>query len=236
MKIDVIVLTKNSERLLEECLNSIFDNVPVNRLIVVDNYSTDKTLQIIKNYCNVVLLQDRGTRGKARQLGIENVETEWFMFVDSDVILCQEWFRKAFRFIQDNVGAIFGIDMIGNIKNGFLKKLLQIMSSRAFEIRGGCHDILIRHDAVKNIKIPEQLHTLEDAYIKEEISKNYEIIITYSPYCRHYKTVSNLVTKENVRSTILEFRDFKQVKERLVYSSIFALVWFLQQKRGRQRI
>ena len=40
-RMDVIVLTKNSERLLEQCFDSIFENVPVNRLIVVDGYSTD---------------------------------------------------------------------------------------------------------------------------------------------------------------------------------------------------
>jgi len=48
MEIDVIVLTKNSERLLTECLASIYENVPVNKLIVVDGYSTDSTLEIVK--------------------------------------------------------------------------------------------------------------------------------------------------------------------------------------------
>jgi hypothetical protein len=52
-----------------------------------------------------------------------------------------------------------------------MKKMLQWIEARTFDIRGGCHDILIRYDAVKDIKIPSRLHTLEDAYIKEWIQQ-----------------------------------------------------------------
>ena len=46
MKIDVVLLTKNSIKpCLKECVESIFANLPVNRLIVVDGGSTDGTLE-----------------------------------------------------------------------------------------------------------------------------------------------------------------------------------------------
>jgi glycosyltransferase involved in cell wall biosynthesis len=48
--IDVVILTKNSEHLLEKCLNSLYKNVPVKRLIVVDGFSEDKTLDILERY------------------------------------------------------------------------------------------------------------------------------------------------------------------------------------------
>jgi glycosyltransferase involved in cell wall biosynthesis len=83
--VDVILLTKNSERVLEGCLRSIYRNVPVARLIVIDNYSVDGTVDILRRfddkYHNVLIIQDGGTRATARQKGITNVETEWFMFV-----------------------------------------------------------------------------------------------------------------------------------------------------------
>jgi len=41
-KIDVIMITKNSlNPCLKESLDSIFKNIPVNRLIVVDSFSSD---------------------------------------------------------------------------------------------------------------------------------------------------------------------------------------------------
>ena len=79
MDVDVVIITKNSERMLNECLNSVYKNVPVNHLIVVDGYSTDKTLDIVrlfqKKHGNVLLIPDKGTRATARQKGIDHVKT-----------------------------------------------------------------------------------------------------------------------------------------------------------------
>ena len=109
-KVDVVMLTKNSEHLLSKCLESIYRNVPVNRLVVVDAFSTDRTTAILdefsKQHGNVKIITDKSSRGEARQRGIQEVETEWFMFVDSDVILCEDWFRKASIHIRKDVGAI----------------------------------------------------------------------------------------------------------------------------------
>jgi len=235
--VDVVMLTKNSERLLNACLKSVYENVPVKRLIVIDAFSTDATLKIFdefnKKYGNIKIIVEKGSRGKARERGIREVGTEWFMFVDSDVILCKEWFKKASRYIGEDVGAIWGIDIPGDVKSKFMKKMLQWFEARTFDIRGGCHDILIRYDAVKDIKIPSELHTLEDAFIKEWIlGKNYKVIVGYASYCKHYKTMSNLLSKENRISTILELKNMKLVRERLVYAMIFALMWLLQEAKS----
>jgi glycosyltransferase involved in cell wall biosynthesis len=99
MDIDVVIITRNSERMLGECLKSVYANVQVNRLIIVDGYSTDKTLQIVREFQekhgNVLVIHDRGTRATARQKGIDNVKTEWFLFVDSDAMVQES--REAFR-------------------------------------------------------------------------------------------------------------------------------------------
>jgi glycosyltransferase involved in cell wall biosynthesis len=236
--VDVVMLTYNSERLLDTCLKSIYENVPVKRLIVIDAFSTDNTLKIFdefdKKYGNIKIIAEKSSRGQARERGIQEVETDWFMFVDSDVILCKDWFKKASRYIGEDVGAIWGVDIPGDVKNKFMKKMLQLIEARTFDIRGGCHDILIRYDAVEGIKIPSELHTLEDAFIKEWIlAKNYKVIVSYASYCRHYKTMNNLLSKENRASTILELKNMKLVRERLVYAVIFALMWLLQEVKSR---
>jgi len=234
-RVDVVVLTKNSERLLEACLESVYGNVPIKRLIVVDGFSTDSTLKILgefdKKYGNVKVIAEKGSRGKARQRGIQEVETRWFMFVDSDVILCKDWFKKASRYIREDVGAIWGVDIPGDVESKFMTNILQWMEARVFDIRGGCHDILIRYDVVKDIKIPSELHVLEDAYIKEWITgKNYKVIISYTSYCKHFKTMESLLSKENMLSTLFEFRNIRLMKERLIYAAIFAFIWLLQER------
>ncbi len=234
--IDVVVLTCNSERTLFRCLQSVYDNVPVKRLIVIDAFSTDKTRPILnqfnQKYGNVKVICEKSSRGSARQRGIMEVQTDWFMFVDSDVVLCKNWFREAVKSIRSDVGAVWGVDLPGDISSKLLIGAMKRMEGRVFAIRGGCHDILLRRSAVTDIDIPSKLHVLEDSYIKEWIEgKNLRAVVSYSSFCRHYKQIDSLLSKENRYSMIFEIRNIKYVKERLVYAVIFALIWLLQQQK-----
>ncbi len=191
-RIDVVLLTKNSERKLQECVDSIYSNIPVARLIAVDGYSKDKTLDILgefnRKYRNVKVIMDKGTRATARQKGIEAVETDWFVFVDSDVVLCRNWFEKAQKYVTDDVGAVWGIEVWSTISNPKTLKLFLTTTRKIFDVRGGTHDILIRKVALEDIKIPGNLHVFEDTFIKDWIEKKgYRVIACYSPFCIHYR-------------------------------------------------
>jgi glycosyltransferase involved in cell wall biosynthesis len=206
-KIDVVVLTKDSERLLRACLESIYTNIPLNRLIIVDNNSKDKTLEILsefkKKHGNVLVIQDQGTRGTARQKGLSSVVTDWFMFVDSDVVLCDGWFEKARRYMQEDVGAIWGTEIWSTIRNPTLLKLFLRATRKIFEVRGGTHDTLVRFATVKEMKIPSRLHVFEDAYIKKWITKKgYKLIACYNPYCIHYRSQNVWGLKGSLRIMI----------------------------------
>jgi glycosyltransferase involved in cell wall biosynthesis len=195
MDVDVVIITKNSESMLNECLKSVYENVPVNHLIVVDGYSTDRTLEIVrdfqKKHGNVLVIPDKGTRATARQKGIDQVKTEWFMFVDSDAVLCKDWFKKAETHLGENVGAIWGIEVWSTIQNPAILKLFLLVTRKIFDLRGGTHDTLIRTDLVKDIEIPKILHVFEDAYIKDWITqKGYKLIACYKPCCLHFRPAS----------------------------------------------
>lgn len=192
MLIDVIVLTKNSELHLEKCLKAIYENIPINNLLIIDGYSTDRTMNIVmqfkKRHDNVLIIKDEGTRATARQRGVKQVKTDWFMFVDSDVILCKNWFKKAKPFIEKNVGLIWGIEVWSTIQNRKTLKAFLLVTRKIFEIRGGTHDTLIRTQLVKDIIIPQKLHVFEDTYIKNWIDKKgYLSISCYNPFCIHYR-------------------------------------------------
>ena len=189
------MLTKNSDRKLKECLESVYSNVPVARLIAVDGYSTDKTLQIIdgfnKKYHNVKVIMDKGNRATARQKGIAAVETDWFLFVDSDVVLCHDWFQKAQQYVNADVGLVWGTEVWSTIESPVTMKLFLLFTRKIFEVRGGTHDTLITTDLVKDIVIPKKLHVYEDAYIKDWVEKKgYRAVPCYVPFCIHYRPPS----------------------------------------------
>jgi glycosyltransferase involved in cell wall biosynthesis len=222
--IDVVLLTKNSEKILEKCLKSVYQNVPVGQLIAVDGYSTDRTLDILNQFNekhrNVRVIYDRGTRATARQKGIQQVSTEWFMFVDSDVVLCKNWYQKAIKHIDENVGAVWGIEVWSTIQNQNTLKMFLWITRRIFELRGGTHDTLIRTNLVKDIEIPKNLHVFEDAYIKDWITKKgYKTVACYDPYCIHYRpqSVWTLQGSLNIIADAIRFSSF-----RLIIKLIFA--------------
>ena len=113
--IDVAILTLNSAAKLRECINSVYMNVPVNNLIIVDGCSTDATQAIVEEfqhrYGNVIFVKQKGTRASARQKAIQLVKSNWFMFVDSDVVLSKNWFAEAEKLVKDDVGAVWGIEI-----------------------------------------------------------------------------------------------------------------------------
>lgn len=236
--IDVVVLTKNSEHLLDKCITSIYENVLVKNLIVIDGFSTDRTMKIInetsETHGNVEVLKVNGSRARARERGIKQVSTDWFMFVDSDVILGRDWFRKAEKNVKSDVGAIWGvnIDVIPNIKDKRALKLQSIIARQCFSLRGGMHDTLIRRKAVEGIRIPEQLHAYEDAYIINWIkAKGYKTVVGDDVYCLHYKPPTNWNLQNGVSQATLEFRCG------LIYSHMFGYMflypvfmfhWFIQ--------
>jgi len=197
LAIDVVMLTKNSIKpCLAECLDSLYKNVPVNNLIVVDGGSADGTLELLKNYPKVKLLMDeKGNRATSRQIGIDNARTDWFMFIDSDVILCEKWFDLVKRYLdRPSVGAVWGATLeraiAHQIRYSTRAKLYgkdeEWVSVRAGRSRGMTHDTILRLKAVEGIKIPTELHVLEDHYIRLHVEgKGYKWISTAEPFCYH---------------------------------------------------
>jgi glycosyltransferase involved in cell wall biosynthesis len=209
--IDVAILTYNSSAKLRECINSVYMNVPVKNLIVVDGFSTDATQAIVREfqerYGNVLFIQEKGTRAIARQKAIQLVKSGWFMFVDSDVVLSRNWFAEAEKQVRENVGAIWGIEIWSVLKGKKILALFERVTLKIFERRGGTHDILIRRKTVEDIKIPYQLHTYEDAFIKSWINKKgYKVIGVYEPYCIHFRADSVWTAKKHVELLVSDLK------------------------------
>ena len=91
LDIDYIVLTRNSERTLDQCLISIRKYANPRQIIVIDQNSTDHTLDIAKKHHCLVVRHKGLTIGAARRLGARVASTPVIAYVDHDVELISEW-------------------------------------------------------------------------------------------------------------------------------------------------
>lgn len=87
--VSIIIPTKNSSRTIEACLKSCKDQTYPNiEIIVVDNFSTDRTEVLAKIYTDKVY-QQWPERTTQKNLWITKAKWEYVFFVDSDMELCK---------------------------------------------------------------------------------------------------------------------------------------------------
>ena len=100
MKFSIIVPVYNVEKYLEECVNSLLNqNHKDYEIILVDDGALDNSPSICDNYAqnynNIkVIHKENGGLSDARNVGINNADGEYLIFIDSDDYICDENFLK----------------------------------------------------------------------------------------------------------------------------------------------
>lgn len=80
--ITAVVLTKNEEKSIKDCLKSLSF---CDEIILVDDYSTDKTIQIASSFGVVVLRRNLNNDfSSQRNFGLDKAKGPWVLFVDAD--------------------------------------------------------------------------------------------------------------------------------------------------------
>lgn len=96
MLISVIINTKNEERNIGKCLESVLaQSYPKDSLeiIVVDNNSSDKTKNIVREFqsglalLNLKMFNGGSERSAQKNFGVRESKGEWFLHLDADMTL-----------------------------------------------------------------------------------------------------------------------------------------------------
>jgi len=81
-KISAIVITKNEEEKISECLESL--KSLADEMIVVDTGSTDKTNEIARKKGARIIKTTKGSYSDWRNKGARKAEGDWLLYVDAD--------------------------------------------------------------------------------------------------------------------------------------------------------
>lgn len=98
--VSIVVPARNAEPTVGECLESLMrvDYDPERReILVVENDSSDRTGEIIREYPVRRLFEPRRGPSAARNRGVEAAHGEIVAFTDADCVVTKRWLRELLR-------------------------------------------------------------------------------------------------------------------------------------------
>lgn len=108
-KVSIIMPNYNCEKFLEETINSVINQTYTNwELLIVDDCSTDGSVEIIKSYFKkddrIKLFINETNRGAAasRNWALREATGKWVAFLDSDDLWLPEKLEKQLAFMEEN--------------------------------------------------------------------------------------------------------------------------------------
>lgn len=188
-KLMVFIPCYNAEKYISQTLESILNQTYEKfELLIVDDGSTDKSRDILKEYIKkderVKLIENRKNRGIAytRNRGLEICDCEYLALMDADDIAPPERLEKEIQFLErhKDIGAVGGryqkIDSKGSRVHTSLKLVLSDAAIRANmlffnPIANG--SMMLRMEVVKrnNLRYCEENIALEDYLFWSEFLK-----------------------------------------------------------------
>ena len=103
--VSIIILTFNKSSFTYQCLESILEytDIPY-EVIIVDNGSTDDTLELLKRVDNIVQIKNEKNLGFIRGCneGAKNAKGNYFLFLNNDTVVTKQWLSHLVMTIETN--------------------------------------------------------------------------------------------------------------------------------------
>ncbi len=99
LNLTAIVLTKNSEDVIKDCLESL---QWIDEIIVVDDESTDNTREIASKFKAKVLEVKGGSFSDSRNYGMKKALGKWILYIDSDERITPALQKEIIKVISDS--------------------------------------------------------------------------------------------------------------------------------------
>src|SRR4030043_2105237 len=100
MTITAVVLTKNCEKNIAECLGNLRWT---NEIIVIDDFSEDRTAEIAERAGAKVFRRGlKNDFAAQRNFALSKANGEWVLFIDSDEIVNSSLVKNIVRRIEEN--------------------------------------------------------------------------------------------------------------------------------------
>ncbi|MEW6097302.1 MAG: glycosyltransferase family 2 protein [bacterium] len=207
MSVSVIIITYNEEENIKECLESV---KWADEIIVVDSFSTDKTIQLCKNYTDKIIQHQWLGYGPQRQIALELATKDWVLNIDADERVTKELKEEILSKINNNQ-----LDA-----NGYYIPFKFYWAGKP--LRFGKYGIEKHLRFFRNEKVTYSKHIVhEKAKVEGEIRSLKNHILHFS-----YKNIEDYFRKFNQYTTLSAIEKFNEGKKAYLYQFFFPPIDF----------
>lgn len=206
VKVSTIIISKNEERNIKECLESV---KWTDEIIVIDANSQDRTVAIAKEFTDKVFIEEWKGYGKAKNFALSKCSNDWVLWLDADERVTPE-LKAEIETILSTVGSDIAAFSIPRRAN-FLGKWVNHCGwypARVIRLFRRNQSIFTEEKVHEQLKINGKIKLLKS-----------DILHYTDPSLDHYITKLNAYTTLSAEELILKNRKFS------IFKLIFNPVW-----------
>ncbi|MDC7236609.1 MAG: glycosyltransferase family 2 protein [Sphaerochaetaceae bacterium] len=238
--VSIITPTYNCEKYIKETVKSVLSQSYKNwELIVVDDYSTDTTVDILKKYqledSRIQLIQLESNKGAAvaRSRAIDFAKGRFIAFLDSDDIWTPDKLSEQISYMIENNYAVsctsyLIIDESGNLLNQ-KKKALQKVNYSKLLIENTIGNSSLIYDASKlgKFSVPN-IRKRNDYALWLKILKKEKYIYGFDKYLMYYRVRKNSISSNKLSLIKYHWHLYHSIEKLSIIKSIYHLfVWMI---------
>jgi glycosyltransferase involved in cell wall biosynthesis len=226
--VSVIVPVYNAQETIRECISSLLElNYPKGNLelIFVNNASTDKTPEILKQYCNHIRILHEAKKGPgaARNTGVLNARGEVIAFTDSDCVVDRDWLLNLIPSLQDPCVGIVGGTILAKRPCNEIERFGEAIHDHDMAINLYKPPAVITMNWTSRLSVLKEVNLFDESFTRcEDVDLSYRILqsgyrFAFKPqaviYHRNESTYSGLFREGFLHGlyavqTIKKHRDF----------------------------
>lgn len=226
--VSIIIRTRNEERWISSCLDSVFDqDYSRFEVIIVDNDSTDKTIAKARNYpVNEILNIKDYLPGKALNLGVEHSRGEYVVCLSAHCIpVNSDWLSKLVYSLEEDTSyaGVYGRQepMSFSTLSDKRDMLLVFSLDRKLQIKDSFFhnaNSIIRRNCWDQVPFDDKITNIEDRiWAQEMLNLGYRLLYEPEASVYHYHGIHQNGDSERLSNvvTIIEEQNNSLVSGRL---------------------
>lgn len=210
-KLSVTIITKNEEKNIKECLESI---KWADEIIIVDAFSTDSTIEIAKNYTDKIIQREWNGFANQKAFALQNSSNEWVLSLDAD--------ERVSESLKEKILHILSNPEVINQFSGYQIKRDNFFLNKRIKSCGWGDDYQVRLFKKSKTKISNRL-VHEGFIVDGNLGKLNEPILHFS-----YRSFKEALDKINHYSSLEALEKASKQKSNIFTILFYPVIYFIQ--------